>query len=84
MTYTCRSGTHKWEKYHNHTGPPQGARDVCPTSGSQSRVLHREDEPPECVTLKTRGSYVQESWRAIGNRDSALKGCTQNLICSET
>lgn len=46
-------------------------------------VLHQEDEPPEHLALKTSRAHVWESQRAVGNKDSPLKGCAQNLTCSE-
>ena len=45
-------------------------------------ILHQEDEPPECLALKASGAYFPESQRAVGNRDSTLKGDIQILICS--
>ena len=46
--------------------------------------VHWEDELAEHVALKTSEAYVCERWRAIGNRDSALKVHTQNLTHSKT
>ena len=46
------------------------------------RVLHWEDEPPKCLALKASGAYL-EFQRAVGNRDSTLKGHTQNLTSSK-
>lgn len=37
--------------------------------------LHQEDEPLKCLALKTSRAYVQESGKAIGNRDfTVIKG----------
>lgn len=47
-------------------------------------VLHQEDEPPKSLALKASRAYVQENKRAVGNRDTTLKGHMQNLTCSET
>ena len=49
MTYTCRSGTHKWEKYHNHTGPPQGARAKNSTLGSPAQGSYIENQQGSCL-----------------------------------
>lgn len=46
-------------------------------------VLHQEDEAQECLVLKARGLCLQESQGDVGNRDFTLKGCVQNLTCSE-
>lgn len=43
------------------------------------RFLLEEDEPPEHLALKASGAYFQESQRAMRNRDSSIRGCTQNL-----
>ena len=66
------------------TSPPQKSfsrsESLSPTLGSQSwGVLHQEDEPLEHLGLKDSRVYTWESQRAVGHRDSALKGCTQNL-----
>ena len=45
---------------------------------SSSGVLHWKDKPPEHLALKTSGAYFWTSKRAVGNRDSILKGHTQN------
>ena len=37
-------------------------------------VLHQEETPPEHLALKARGAYVQESQRAVGNKDTIFKG----------
>ena len=47
-------------------------------------VLLWKDEPLEHLALMASGACIRESQLAIGNRDSDLKGCTQNLACSET
>ena len=47
-------------------------------------VQHQEDESPELLALKTSKADAWESWRAIGNRDSALKGNAQNCLCSQS
>ena len=47
-------------------------------------ILHWEDKPPKCLALKASGAYFQESQKAVGNRDSTLKGHTQNLTHSKT
>ena len=44
-----------------------------------SGTLHWKDRPPEHLTLKASGAQAQDSQRTVGNRDSALKGCTKNL-----
>lgn len=45
-------------------------------------VLHREDRLPECLALKASRAGMWE--RAVGNRDSTLKGHMLNLACSES
>ena len=47
-------------------------------------VLQWEKEPSECLALKTSVAYFWETQRAMGNRDSTLKGCTQNCTRSGT
>ena len=47
-------------------------------------ILHQEDEFPEHLSLKANGAYFLENQRTVGNRDSTLKGCIQNLTCSGT
>ena len=51
---------------------------------SSSGVPHWEDKPPEHLALKVRGDYLQESQKAVQNRDSTPKGYTQNLTHSGT
>lgn len=46
-------------------------------------VLHWEDELPERFTLKVNGAYFWERQRTVGNKDSPLNGCTQNLTYSK-
>ena len=41
-------------------------------------VLHQEDEPLECLTLKASRVYFQESQRIVANRDSTLNRCTSS------
>ena len=45
-------------------------------------VLCSEDEPPKHLSLKA--SRASKSQRVVGNRDSTLKGHTQNLTHSGT
>ena len=59
-------------------------RGLSPTSAPSSGVLQWEDEPPEHLSLKASRAYIQETQRTVGNRNSTLKGCTQNLTHSET
>ena len=40
-------------------------------------VLGQEYETPEHLSLKACGAYFWESQRAVGNRVSTFKGCTQ-------
>ena len=47
-------------------------------------VLHQEDKLPGRLTLKASRAYFWESQRAVGNRDSSLKGHTQNPTHSGT
>ena len=47
-------------------------------------ALYQEDKPPECLALKTSRAYFQKSQRTVGNKNSTLKGHTQNLTHSET
>ena len=42
------------------------------------------NDPLQHLAFKTSRVHFWESWRAIGNRDSALKGYVQNLICCES
>ena len=74
-THTPRLVTQKQEGSHNCIGPSPKARGLSPHLG----VLHWEDEPPECLSLETNWAYIQERRKAIGNRDSTLKGHTQDL-----
>ena len=37
----------------------------------------QENKTPEDLALKGSGAYFQESQRAVGNRVSTFKGCTQ-------
>lgn len=53
-----------------------------PHSGFPSLGLPLEDDAPEHLVLKASGAYFLESQRAVGSRNSALKGHTQNLSCS--
>ena len=77
--------THKQEDNQSCRGSPQGVSDLSPTSGRlREGVLHLEDEPPEHLALKANGPYFREIQRNVGNRNSALKECTQNLTCSGT
>ena len=40
-----------------------------PHIGSHSLgVLHQEDKPPECLTLKASKTYFQGNQSAVGNR----------------
>lgn len=42
--------------------------------------LHWRDRPPKYLALKTNGAYIQETQKAIGTGDSALKGlCADSL-----
>ena len=41
------------------------------------KVWHWEEEPPDHLVLKARGSWLQEYHRTGGNRDSTLGGWTQ-------
>ena len=50
----------------------------------QPVVLHQEDKLPGRLTLKASRAYFWESQRAVGNRDSTLKGHTQNPTHSGT
>ena len=42
--------------------------------------LHWKEEPPKCLALKTKGTYIQETQRAIGNRDFTPEGLTHRVI----
>lgn len=42
-----------------------------------------EHKIPESLVLKLSGAYVQESQRAVGNRDSVHEWCVQNLTLSK-
>ena len=46
--------------------------------------LSWEDKPPECLALKARRVYLQETQRTVGNRGSTLEGHIQKLIHSGT
>lgn len=50
-------------------------RDKGPSPG----ILHLKDEPLKYLALKASGDHFQETHRAVGNRDSALKGHPQRL-----
>lgn len=39
-----------------------------------SQVLHRRDEPPNCLALKTNGNYIQENYRTVEGGKLLLKG----------
>ena len=43
----------------------------------EGSVLHQEDEPTKHLALKASGVYFWKRQRAVRNRDSTLKGCTQ-------
>lgn len=49
-----------------------------------ARGLHWEDKLSQCPALKISGAHLQESQRAIGNRDSAFKGLAHKLTHSKT
>lgn len=51
---------------------------------SRLGALHWDDELPERLTLKVGRAYFWGSQRAVGNRDSTLKGGTQDLTHSRT
>lgn len=46
-------------------------------------VMCQEDEPPENLPLKASRAFVQESERAVENRDSSLKGLNK-ISCTLT
>ena len=81
-THTPRLVTHKWEK--NCRGSPQEQGDRAPHQIPQLGVLNWKYKPPEHLTLKASTAYFQERQRAVGNKDSTIRGHTQNLTSSET
>ena len=36
-----------------------------------------EDEPPNCLALKTSGDYIQENYRTVGNGETTQRACVQ-------
>ena len=46
-------------------------------------AMYQEDEPPENLPLKANRAFVQESERAVENRDSSLKGL-HKISCALT
>ena len=83
-THTPRLVTHKQEDNYNCRGSPQEARGPS-TLDFLAWGLALGRTPPERLALKPSGAYFPEGQRAVGNnRDSTLKGCTQNLTCSRT
>lgn len=81
-THILRSVTHKWEEYHNHRGSSQEEEASHWVPKSEGPSLGNES--PKCLALKISGASIQESQRTIESRDSAHKGCMQNLICSKS
>ena len=78
-------GKPQGEDNYNCRDSPQGGRDRSLTPAPRSpRVQHQEEEPSECLALRASRDYFWESQRAVGNRDSTLKGQTQHLAHSAT
>ena len=78
--------THKWKEYHNRRGLSSTRKkgsEPCVGLLSQG-VVHQEVKLTKFLALETSRAHVQESWRATGNRDSALNGHWQNLRCSKS
>lgn len=43
------------------------------------RLPNQKDEQPQHLSLKASWACAQESWMAVGNRDSSLKGYAPNI-----
>lgn len=76
--------THRWEDNYNYRGSSQGAVDLSLTLDSAWGILYRVEKPAEDLALKANGAYFQETQRGMGNRNSTLTECTQNLTCSRS
>lgn len=68
----------------NCTSSPKDQRVQAPQQAPQPCCSIPGRQTPECLALKASRAYFQESQRTVGNRNSTLKGHTQNLTHSET
>ena len=50
-----------------------------PHEGPKTGMLHQEDKLPECPAFTASRASTWERLRALGNKDSPLKECMQNL-----
>lgn len=64
--------THHWKGSHKYRIPPWGARGLCPIRHLNPWDLYQKEMPPKHLTLKTNGAYIQENYRAVGNKDFTL------------
>ena len=71
--------THKGEENNNFWSPPQEARTEPHVRLPSPGILHWKDKPPGHLALKASRAYFPESQRAVGNRNSPIKGCMQRF-----
>lgn len=67
----------------HYRGPRQGRRSLSPTLGSPAPGHALIRQAPR-IALKVKRAYPSESQRAVGDRNSTLKGHACYLTCSET
>ena len=66
--------THKWEDLTRAEFSLRSKGSASHISTPSPGAWHWADKPPEHLALKASRAWGQEGWRAVGNRNSLLKG----------
>lgn len=76
--------THRWEGYHTWRFSLRFKGFKCHITHPRPWNLHKKDEPPKCLALKTSRACVWENQTALENQASAFKGLMHRLTHSES